>query len=217
MTRGVRIAVSLAWLVAACAGLAGCGLPNGGTAERIDDAKVPYNLIDRGPVDGSANTPRVHASATEPKVYWVTKTTLAAAGTDQRCAGDTYTVVQELLHTLASGPSGGERSMGLSTALTPDSRLALLELSGRTAVIEVKPSTPPPADRLPLAVGQVVLTVTSAPGVDQVLLRDKGHRLQIPLPGGALTNSPVSAQDYTSLIRTKNRKHSDAGCEPSRK
>jgi spore germination protein GerM len=147
---------------------------------------------------------------------WVAKNALAATATDQNRGTDTYPVVQHLLRTLVSGPSKSERATGLSTDLAPDSSLALLELSGRTVVVQIQPATPIPADRLPLAIGQVVLTVTSAPDVDRVVLRDTRQRLQIPKPGGALTASPVAAQDYTSLIRGGDRKHSDTGCDRSK-
>lgn len=212
MTAPARTAALLAALIAACTGLTGCGLPHPGTVEKIDDAKVPYHLLDDGPVGSPTKTRRVHASQTEPRVYWVARSALAAAATDQSCAGDTYTVIQKLLRTLAAGPTATERATGLTTALTPDSGVALLELSGRTAVVELQPSTPLPPDRLPQAIGQVVLTVTSAPGVGRVVLRNDGQRLQVPLPGGALTASPVSAQDYDSLVRPRDRNYSGAGC-----
>jgi hypothetical protein len=54
-----------------------------------------------------------------------------------------------------------------------------------------------------LAVAQVVLTVTSVPGVDSVLVTRDGAPVELPLPGGALTSGPVTGRDYISLVEAR--------------
>ena len=50
------------------------------------------------------------------------------------------------------------------------------------------------------AVGQIVLTATSLPGVRAVLLTHDGEPLEAPLPSGELTSSPLTAADYEPLL-----------------
>jgi hypothetical protein len=72
--------------------------------------------------------------------------------------------------------------------------------------VEVVPASDkgPSPERQPLAVGQVVLTATSVPGVDGVLLDGvDGHPGEMPLPGGALTTRPLRRSDYVELLRPR--------------
>ena len=55
------------------------------------------------------------------------------------------------------------------------------------------------ADQLPLALGQLVLTLTAVEGIDRVQLVSDGEPVEMALPGGKLTTAPVSADDYVSL------------------
>jgi hypothetical protein len=86
-------------------------------------------------------------------------------------------------------------------------RLDLVDVVDGTASIQITPSSQSPsADRLPLAVGQLVLTVTSVDGVDRVTFLQDGAPIEAPLPGGARTAQPVTAADYSSLLaRTAER------------
>ena len=58
----------------------------------------------------------------------------------------------------------------------------------------------PSPSRLPLAVGQLVLTLSSIEGIDDVALTAAGSPIQAPLPGGALTDRPLRADDYAALL-----------------
>ena len=88
----------------------------------------------------------------------------------------------------------------------------LVDLRDGVAEIEVETASVVSADRLPAAVGQVTLTLTSAPGVSAVLLLDGGEPVPVPLPGGALTSEPVDAEDYASLVSSGLRPGAVAGC-----
>lgn len=200
----------------ACLLLFGCGLPDGHEVDRIDDSKVPYDLLGGRPLEAPASPAgSAHPSSTEPRLYWVKGGVLAASTANLRCSDRIDAVVGAMLASLASGPGDAERAAGLSSALTPRPRLDLLEIRGRTAVVDLNPSTPLAADALPLAVGQIVLTVTSAPEVDKVILMGAGHRLQVPVPGGALTSASVSAHDYAPLLGLRDRGLHHAGAAPA--
>ena len=117
-------------------------------------------------------------------------------------ARTTDRIARDVLDQLSVGPDDDARDAGLRTALPPDVTLELLAIAGTTAQVEVStPNREPAPDQLPLAVGQVVLTITSLPGIDDVVLLTDGHPVDIPLPGGQLTQPPVSAAAYQDLLR----------------
>ena len=66
--------------------------------------------------------------------------------------------------------------------------------------MDLDPVTIADAERLPLAVGQIVLSVTSAPGVDAVRLVTSGQPVDLPLPSGALATRDVTPEDYAALV-----------------
>ncbi|MDR7252607.1 hypothetical protein J2X46_001583 [Nocardioides sp. BE266] len=182
-------------------GLAGCGLPAEERTEVVADAAVPYNLLGTGEsssraVGGTANAPR-----DVPLVFWLGRDDLLTpAAVDLSCDLPAADVVSELLETLAASPSDAEREAGLASALPPAARLALVEVDDGTAEVELDPLAIGDAERLPLVVGQVVLSVTSAPGVDAVRLVTSGETVELPLPGGELVSGSATAEDYASLL-----------------
>ena len=106
-----------------------------------------------------------------------------------------------MLTRLSRGPSELERQSGLSTALGPDVSLTVNRIQGGRADIDITIVPPAPsARRLPLAVGQIVLSLTSIPGVASVWLMSDGTPIEAPLPDGALTARPLTAQDFTALV-----------------
>jgi spore germination protein GerM len=109
--------------------------------------------------------------------------------------------LDELLDDLASGPSPAELTGRLSTALRPDTSLGIADITGTTVTIDLGGSADAPTGReSKTAVAQIVLTATSLPGVDQVLLTRAGEQVDAPLPSGQLTSSPLTAEDYTALL-----------------
>ena len=111
------------------------------------------------------------------------------------------TLAAVLLRRLAAGPTAEQREAGLSTVLEPGVPVALVDVVDGTARVALRqPDRDPAADRLPLATGQVVLTVISAPGVERVQLLRDGAPTAVPLPGGARSIAPVTALDYAVLL-----------------
>jgi hypothetical protein len=94
----------------------------------------------------------------------------------------------------------------------PASGLTLVDIVDGTATVEIIPASEISADRLPAAVGQIVLTLTSARGVLAVQLVDGDEALPVPLPGGALTVEPVTTEDYSALLPDRSRTQSVMGC-----
>jgi hypothetical protein len=178
--------------------LSGCGAPRDGTRTlAVDD--VPYRLLDRSP--GPAASPQPSGEVTVPRVYLVDADERLVPQPLRVQAAGLQQVVSGVLSALMAGPSDEQRSAGLGSALGPEVRLEMLDVADRVARIEVDvASAAPTADRLPLAVGQVVLSATSVQGVDRILLVHDGHPVQAPLPGGAQTSEPLSPADYATLL-----------------
>jgi spore germination protein GerM len=187
-----------------------CGLPGGGSARSVEDDDVPYRLLDRGAL--SPGTPHDDQLSSVPLVFWlVDDEVLVPAAASVSCDGQPDRIVADLLDELASGPAGDARAAGRATAIPPESGLELVEIRDATAEVEVDPESEVSADRLPVAIGQIVLTVTSAPGVDAVALVSAGESVQVPLPGGALTPGPVTPLDYASLVADRLRDSTPTG------
>ncbi len=189
----------------------GCGLPGTGDVRTVEDESVPYRLLEDEAPSGP-QAPEGSFREGVPLVFWVAGgERLAPATTGASCEDGVAEVVEVLLDALADGPEEGARSAGRSTAVPPASSLRLVELADGVATVSLDSATLVSADRLPLAVGQVVLTVTSAPSVRQVRLRVDGEQVQVPLPGGALTPRAVSGDDYAALLPERYRTSGGGG------
>ncbi len=181
--------------------LASCGLPGDGDVEQVSNDAVPYELLE--PVapspGGDVDDGGKHAT---PKVFWLLDDDRLISDTAApSCGEEPSVVVERVLEELAAGPGEDARAAGRSTAIPPESVLALVRIDdGGTAEVMVDPETAISPDRLPAAVGQIVLTVTSAPGVRSVVLVSSTEPVPVPLPGGPLAEGPVTAKDYADLL-----------------
>lgn len=178
-----------------------CGAPGGGPTTTITE--VPYAL--QQPAELPTSSPSQHARI-RPFVYLVDDQLLVPVEAAPPAGTDTSRTLSAVLEELARGPSETDRSAGLSTALGADTTIRLERLEGGVAHIDVSAGDQVPSPpRVPLAVGQVVLTATSVPEVDAVLMTRDGSPVQLPVPGGALTSEPVTAADYAALTRPPTR------------
>jgi spore germination protein GerM len=110
-------------------------------------------------------------------------------------------MLQSLLNRLAVGPTDRERARGLVTDLGPASTIVLRNVSGGTASIDLQPnSQDPSASKLPIAVGQIVMTATSIVGVDRVVFVRGGTVLPVPGPDGSMTADALVAADYDGMM-----------------
>ena len=195
MSRRRCIAVALTLLA-----VSGCGIPTGGTAESINPDDVPYGLVTSRP---AASTPsRISVPrGDQPHVYWLDNDDRAVP-VSSSLTGSGQAALGVLLGRLTEGPSDTQRRAGLGTAINPQTSIRVRALVDGVADVEVRTTVEDPAaDRVPLAVGQIVLTATSLPGVDAVRLLRDGHAVPVPVVGGALTADPVGASDYSELLR----------------
>ncbi len=185
-------------LLTACVVLlpAACGIPADDTPVVI--ATIPYELASPSPVPGRKPTPN---GGERPFVFLLTRTGFLAAVEVRTQTLDTAERLTEVMSRLTIGPTDAERAAGWSSALGPEDTVRLRGVEGTEAQIElVLGDQAISAGQLPLAVGQVVLTATSVPGVRSVVLFDEADRIEAPLPGGAQTSDALVSADYAKLI-----------------
>jgi hypothetical protein len=186
-------------LVAALAGLGACGLPRSSSPAQVPPGDVPYGLLEAA----TANP----APTATPGVLLIPGT-IFLADPEQKLVpvsvpvpnAQAIPMLQTLLNRLALGPSDRDRQRGLVTDLSPGSNLVLTNIASGTAEIELPPTGQDPSpSKLPIAVGQIVLTATSIAGVDRVLFLRDGIPLPVPGPDGSSTSAPLTAADYDGL------------------
>lgn len=181
------------------AAAASCGLPDDGRVQVVPDESVPYGLLAPGDAGSSAPADGATVPRDEPVVFWLQSDgRLAPQPLDLTC--DQADVVEDLLLALDDGPSSAQRESGVSSGIPTATSLALIGIEDGVARVGLDPLTIGDPERLPLAVGQVVLTVTSAPGVDAVALVASGETVDLPLPDGALAPGAATADDYAVLL-----------------
>lgn len=190
-----RTAVGLlAGALVAGAVVTGCGVPTATSAESVP--VVPYDLSNPSRSE-SAETPS--EAAPGPRV-WLVRDDALVPGAAPSSGGDVRTTAGAVLLRLAEGPTEQQRADGLSTAFGPDVQLTLTGVTAGRAVVDIRAGDQAPSPgRLPLAVGQLVLTLTSIEGVEEVVLTAGGAPVEAPLPGGVLTDRPLRADDYAAL------------------
>lgn len=188
--------------VVAAGALTGCGVESSGQARAVDPAQVPYGLV------GSTPTPRASLPATATAdatpagaaVYFLQRGRLVGIPVP-RPVGDRRVAIGQVIAILSAGPSTAERARALDTAVPTSVQLAVRDITGTTATIDIQGDQSAIVnDQGPLAVGQLVLTATSIPGIDSVRLTRDGQPVDAQLADGALTARPLTREDFRSLL-----------------
>lgn len=190
--RGLR-----AGLGALLAGLlvAGCGI----RAE--DEPRVKrLDVVDRDlPIERSGGAPVVEIDSN----VFLVGTAGRLRPTTRRIgvSSDTATQLASLLGLLVDGPTAAEAAEDLRSAVPSTTEVLDVAVEDGTAVVDLSTAFASigGSEEL-LAVGQLVLTVTTFPGVRRMVLRLDGRSTSLPLPDGSLTEEPVALNDYAELL-----------------
>lgn len=177
---------------------AGCGVPTGGEPTTIAASDIPYGLT-----TPSAAPPATLAEpVADPSRVFLVAPDDSLVPRARPVSGSTRTErLGELLEHLAAGPTEGERGEQLSTALPPDVRLTVTDVTRGTATIDIGGAVDAPSGwATRRTVGQLVLTATSVPGIDAVRLTLSDDPVEAPLPDGELTTEPLTAEDYEVFL-----------------
>lgn len=193
----------------------GCGVPDSGELESIDDDGVPFDLTGTSVVTTTTST-TVAPSTTESPIP---TSTLAPTTTIQNELVDLYFASgsrlkpipqqlagqpgpEQLLAALVLGPPTGSVGVGLRAIIPRDAELSVDVVDG-IVVVDL------PADLFDgmsttdqrLVFGQIVMTMTPR-RVGQVLFTLAGEPLPVFLGDGGLSepDQPVSFDDYSQLM-----------------
>ena len=171
--------------------LAGCSVSTADRATSIDDGSVPYGLLDR---DAIAVVPRETGSDTQ----------LCLLRDDQLVSTtrriEAPTSLLDTARALAE-VSDAEAEADLRTSLVAGDEIVSVERAGGIATVDLAEEASQRLTADPLAtVAQLVCTLTLQPGVGLVRFTVSGVPVEVPLADGTLSNGPVSADAYASLV-----------------
>src|SRR5581483_8942546 len=162
----------VACALVACGLLAACGVQPDRTASVENDRNVPFDLLDRSASTAPATT--VVDRTTD--VYLVDGDHLRAV--HRPATSDPAALVAALVQ----GPTADEGTTGLRTAV----------LGPAFTTVNV--------DQQILALGQLVFTLTSLPGVNRVRFQLDGETTKVTRADGSTVTGAVSRADYDSLL-----------------
>lgn len=191
------VSKAIAGLLTAIVTLAACGVPVQSTPEPVEPGSVPSELRDGG------QTPSPQPSATTHKlplqVNFVRNNQLVSIRREEP-AGTPADRLSTVIKDLIAGPTKTEQANGITTALPPGLTLSIVEMQGTRVVLQLSGDTEGrSATENVLAVGQIVLSATALPSVDEVTFSRDGVPVEALLADGALTTDALTAADYASL------------------
>ena len=181
--------------------LTACGLRTQDSAVAID--KVPFDLVATTTSSTTSSTVAPPTSINAPietvSLYFIAANKLIPTLRDLPVEPSLQKVLDELLEGL---PQASFVSL-LRSAL-PATLRATVEVTRGLAVVDTDESLLAVSASLDqrLAIAQIVLTLTSRPGVGQVLFTVDGLPQAVPRGAGdrAKANQPVAYEDYISLL-----------------
>ncbi len=181
-------------LLAAAGG--GCGVGADGTARAIDPAKVPPGLGSTSSTTTILDD-QTDIDLTQPAELWFVRADRLVA-VDRRVPIGTAPAY--LLEELLKGPTPAERNLSLRSALLDlDLFKSARQSSGVVTVDLTENFSGLPSTEQLLAVGQIVGSLTSLPGVGLVSFRLAGSPVDVPVGDGSQAPGPVSREDYDEL------------------
>lgn len=176
--------------------LSGCGVPASDQVTPIDPAVVPAS-----PTATAHLQPGVDLGGSTPRLFFVVGEDALRAVRPRLPAGSTRQLATLMLQQLQQGPSPAQQQAGLSSAIPPNMELSLTSLIGNVAHVDLTSADPGPGgNAVHLIPAQIVLTLTSLPGIDEVDLSRNGTPLDAALPSGALTGTALNRGEYVGLL-----------------
>jgi spore germination protein GerM len=117
---------------------------------------------------------------------------------------DAQPSVDDLVDALLAGPTDAEQRDGLTSALLGNDIVVGVQFSGGRATVELTDTLDETgrSDQI-LAFAQIVCTLAAKPGVTAVSFTRAGQPVGVPRADGSLSESPVTAADYASLVSSQ--------------
>jgi spore germination protein GerM len=208
----------LAVLAAGALLLAACGLPNDEAYTAIQPGDLPAGIADTTTTSTTTTTLPPATTTTVPEAT-TTTTTIPSQAVSLYFVQNGHLVSvlrnmplpvtpQMVIDRLEAGPLPAEQASGIRSAL-PATSLGNVNVTGGVATVDLAANFVQPAastDQLPvpnvdqpLAFGEIVLTLTSMPGIGQVRFTVVGQPQGALAADGSLVDGPVSADNYAGL------------------
>lgn len=172
--------------------LTSCGVPSDGSPSSVSDDDLPASLRSALTTTTAPST----AADAFAAVYLIRDDQLApvadlAAGSD----------LDDVLALLQRGPTKAQARAGHRSAFTDVELIRDARVAGATATIDLDPSFAdlPHTDQI-LALGQIVLTAVSYPGITKVRFTVDGEPTEVPTSDGTLTAAPLRRANYEALV-----------------
>jgi spore germination protein GerM len=160
------------------------------SATRIDDADVPFGLLDPdAPSVTPAGGPPVVACLVDGEVVTTVRRTSPR--------NDPLGLVRSL-----AAVTDAEADLGYSTAVDDPTDIEDVDVRAGVALVDFDERAEESVAAAPLlAVAQIVCTLTRQPGIERVAFTLAGEPLEVPTEGGELTADPVGEEAYQDVIR----------------
>ena len=202
MTKALRHSI---WLVAV---LTSCAVPSSGSYQKVSSADIPFGLDapqttipqTTTTVPDSTSTESLPIAVSEPiDLFFISNSRIIKV---QRNVASPANPSQAL-SSLVEGPSTSPEFVGLRTAL-PTTFTAKVDVTRGVAQVDATRAFLNSLSGLDqkLAIAQIVLTLTSRPGVGQVLFSVEGKFISVPRGRGDSVASGIAVtfDDYASLV-----------------
>jgi spore germination protein GerM len=166
--------------------MSGCGIP-------VDTEPEELVLGVEAPVEPQTTPPEDLAAVSvylirDERIVHVTRDLPSPASPD------------EILRSLLDGVTGPEERANLRTSISTETQLRGLRQQGSVLHVDLSRDFAGVGGEETLAIAQIVLTLTSIEGVESVEFALDGVRTDVPVSDGALSDRPVSADDYQVLV-----------------
>ena len=202
MTKALRRSI---WLVVV---LSSCAVPSNGSYQQVSSADIPFGLDapqttipqTTTTVSDLTSTESLPIAVSEPiDLFFISNSRIIKV---QRNVASPANPSQAL-SSLVEGPSTSPEFVGLRTAL-PTTFTAKVDVTRGVAQVDATRAFLNSLSGLDqkLAIAQIVLTLTSRPGVGQVLFSVEGKFISVPRGRGDSVASRIAVtfDDYASLV-----------------
>ena len=188
--------------------LSSCAVPSSGSYQQVSNADIPFGLSSpqttipqtTTTVSDPNSTESLPIAVSEPvDLFFISNSRIIKV---QRNVASPANPAQAL-SSLVEGPSTSPEFVGLRTAL-PTTFTARVDVTRGVAQVDATRAFLNSLSGLDqkLAIAQIVLTLTSRPGVGQVLFSVEGKLISVPRGRGDSVASGIAVtfDDYASLI-----------------
>lgn len=169
-----------------------CGITPEDSASELTADQVPFELLDPSRTGGDLPTDVGGVG----EIYLVADDVLLSVPRPIARDADLSTVVD----LLATGPTRNEAAIGLRSALPRDPTILSVSQTRNTATVDLDPAfTEIRAAEQPVAIAQIVFTLTRRPEVGRVAFTLEGDPVEVPRGDGSLTTEALTRSDFPEL------------------